>query len=116
MPCEVFLDLIDLYGQRCWFELCKIEPTLFNATLAFTAILWLNVNPTLNASMRQEGMFRKGETIKAANSLVRESQVNDILIAAVAKLSQLAVSNHSSVAQPHGCRSNEDSTGSGRFI
>ena len=68
------------------------EPPLFNVTLALTAIRWLNVNPSLTRSLRREGMYRKGETIKAANSLVRDSQISDILIAAVAKLSQVAVS------------------------
>ena len=73
------------------------RPLLFDVNLAFTAALWLNVNPTLKSSVRREGMFRKVEVIKGANSLVQRSQVDDTLIAAIAKLSHVAVSKPSSL-------------------
>jgi hypothetical protein len=68
-----------------------------NLTLALSATFWLDVCPTLDPRIRQEAILRKGEAIKTVNSLLRVSQIGDTLIASVAKLGHIAVTNHVSL-------------------
>ena len=88
------MHLVELYKQKVWFQHAMTDPLLLNITIAFTAVLWQNVNPNIVSKLKWEVAFRKKESIRAANALLQDSPADDILLTAVAKLAHLAVSTH----------------------
>ncbi len=87
----VLQDLIVTYNQKAWFSFALTEPVILNVTLALSATMWLAIHPNLDPVIKKEGLIQKAEAVKATNALVRRAQPSDVLIAAVAKLSHIAV-------------------------
>ena len=81
--------------ERSWFTLAKTSPLIMHITLAFAATLWMSDCKEEDVVVRREGYWQKGETIRIVNETLRNGHITDTVIAAVAKLANVAVRDHS---------------------